>query len=136
MWQKAGDMTKEQKMLNRLATLQGKLRRLQGDRQKAISSVLSGRAKAAYERITKEFATLESSVAIEAAELEAQIKDHVTQSGATISGKSLMAVYVSGKTSWNTDKLDGLALKLPEINECKTVGKPFVNIRPVMAAKK
>jgi hypothetical protein len=125
-------MTKEQKMLNRLATLQGKLRRLQGDRQKAISSVLSGRAKTAYEKITKEFATLESSVAIEAAELEAQIKDHVTQSGATISGKSLMAVYVSGKTSWNTDKLDGLALKLPEINECKTIGKPFVNIRPIL----
>lgn len=123
---------KIEKKLNRLAVLQGKLRRLQGDKQKALSSVLTGRAKAAYEKVTREFASLESAVAIEAAELEAQIKDHVVQAGATVSGKTLMAVYVPGKTSWNTDKLDGLALKLPEINECKTVGKPFVNIRPIL----
>jgi hypothetical protein len=122
---------KTEKKLDRLATLQGKLRRLNADREKAISLALGGRAKAAFDKISKQFKKLEDALTIEAAELEVQIKDEVTQAGQTVSGKNLMAVFVSGKASWNTKMLDGFALIHPEIEKCKSMGEPFVNIRRI-----
>lgn len=55
----------------------------------------------------------------------------VTKRGQTIKGDLLMAVYSNGKITWETSELNGYAVKHPEINKFKKIGKASVAIREV-----
>lgn len=66
-----------------------------------------------------------------AIELEAQIKNAVLQHGASVKGRRYQAVWSKGRVSWDTKKLDGLMIALPQLKECRTEGLPSVSIRSV-----
>lgn len=66
-----------------------------------------------------------------AIELEAQIKNAVLQHGASVKGQRYQAVWSKGRVSWDTKKLDGLMIALPQLKECRTEGLPSVSIRSV-----
>jgi hypothetical protein len=65
------------------------------------------------------------------AEMEAQVKQAVLQHGASVKGNHLQAVWMKGRTSWDTRKLDGLMIALPQLKECRSEGTPSVSIRTV-----
>lgn len=64
-------------------------------------------------------------------ELEAQVKQAVLRHGASVKGDHLQAVWNKGRTSWDTRKLDGLMIALPQLKECRSEGAPSVSIRTV-----
>ncbi len=65
------------------------------------------------------------------AEMEAQVKQAVLRHGASVKGNHLQAVWMKGRTSWDTRKLDGLMIALPQLKECRSEGTPSVSIRTV-----
>ena len=63
------------------------------------------------------------------AELTAEVKADVLAHGETVKGAHLMAVWVKGRTSWDSKRLDGYAAAHPEIETFRSVGEPSVTIR-------
>tara|TARA_R110000824_G_scaffold63494_1_gene166862 strand:- start:1667 stop:2053 length:387 start_codon:yes stop_codon:yes gene_type:complete len=63
------------------------------------------------------------------ANLEAHVKAGVLTLGSSIRHDDLQAVYSRGRVKWDTAKLDGLMLAIPNIRECRNVGRPYVSIR-------
>jgi hypothetical protein len=63
--------------------------------------------------------------------LEAQAKAAVLEAGETVKGSALQAVFVKGRTSWDSKMLNGLSIVIPEILQACTVGQPTVTIRKV-----
>jgi hypothetical protein len=57
------------------------------------------------------------------------IKESVLSTCASAKGSKLHALYVKGRKSWDTDKLEGLAAAHPEILQFQKVGEPSVTIR-------
>ena len=64
-------------------------------------------------------------------ETEARVKEAVLTEGKTVKGARLMAVWAKGRVSWDTKKLDGLMIALPQLKECRSEGQPSVSIRTV-----
>lgn len=64
-------------------------------------------------------------------ELIEVINKAVLESGESIKGEKLQAVFSKGRTSWDAKALEGYAIAQPDINELKKVGKPSVSIREV-----
>ena len=63
--------------------------------------------------------------------LEAEIKSEVLESGETVKGESLMAVWVSGKVTWDGRQLKKFAETYPAILAASKVGNPSVSFRMV-----
>ena len=63
------------------------------------------------------------------AELVDEIKSLTAQLGETCKAAGLMAMYVKGRTSWDSKALDGYALAHPEILSARKVGEPSVTIK-------
>ena len=59
------------------------------------------------------------------------IKEAVLEHGETVKGEHFQAVWSKGRTSWETEKLLGLATKYKEILEMKKTGKPSISIKKV-----
>ena len=64
--------------------------------------------------------------------LEIEIKTDVLEAGATVRGGSMMAVWNSGKTTWDGKILKGLEVVYPEIGKAKKIGNPTVSFRTIV----
>lgn len=87
--------------------------------------------KAQLADLDAEYMPLLEAVQENIAAMEAQVKQAVLQHGASVKGDHLMAVWNKGRTSWDTRKLDGLMIALPQLKECRSEGAPSVSIRTV-----
>lgn len=67
--------------------------------------------------------------------LEAEIKSEVLECGETVRGESMMAVWNTGKTTWDGKALKVLEKQFPEIGIAKKIGEPTVSFRAVAVAK-
>src|SRR3990167_10606647 len=56
------------------------------------------------------------------AALKAEVIAEVLQSGTSSKGRFLHAVWAKGRTSWDSNKLDGYAVAHPEITAFRKVG--------------
>lgn len=65
------------------------------------------------------------------AELETAVKDQVLSSGATIKSAHLMALFIKGRVTWATEKLDGFCVAHPELLTLRKEGEPSVTIRGI-----
>lgn len=65
------------------------------------------------------------------AEQEAAVKAAVLTHGASVKGAHLQAVWSKGRVSWDTKKLDGLMIAVPQLAQCRSEGAPSVSIRKV-----
>ena len=63
------------------------------------------------------------------------ITEAVISKNKSITGEKLQAVFSKGRTTWDSQELEGFALAHPEINKLKKVGKPSVSIREVKDKK-
>jgi phage host-nuclease inhibitor protein Gam len=65
------------------------------------------------------------------ARLEEQAKQTVLDEGATAKGGALQAVFMKGRVSWDSKKLDGMMIILPQLKEARKEGAPTVTIRKI-----
>jgi len=63
--------------------------------------------------------------------LEAEIKAEVKAAGASVKGKYLHAVYVKGRVTWNTDKMDAWCNDHPFLKEARKEGEPSITLRKI-----
>ena len=87
--------------------------------------------KSGYEALLKEFEAQHEALLNEIARLESEIKAEVLENGETVKGESLMAVWNSGKTTWDGKILKGLEAVYPELGKAKKIGNPTVSFRKV-----
>ena len=118
-----------QEMLDQLSEIRAQLDTLESEKQKVIATILTPEIKAQIESVEFEFAGKSQAARENAGEIEKQIKDSVLRDGKSAKGKQLIAVYAKGRVSWDTSKLDGLMLALPQLKELRSEGAPSVSIR-------
>ena len=63
--------------------------------------------------------------------LEDEVKEQVLNTGSTLKGNVVMAVYRRGSTKWDEKHLERLATEYPRILEAKVEGKPSVAIQRI-----
>ena len=63
--------------------------------------------------------------------LESEIKAEVKAEGKSVKGKFFHAVYVKGRVTWNTDKMDAWMNDHPFLKEARKEGEPSITIRKV-----
>jgi hypothetical protein len=63
------------------------------------------------------------------AALEEQAKQAVLSEGKTVKSDYIQAVYQKGRVSWDSKKLEGLMMIVPQLENARTVGEPTVILR-------
>ena len=90
-----------------------------------------GELKSGYEALLREFEAKHEALLSEIARLESEIKSEVLEAGTTVEGNKMMAVWNSGKLTWDGKQLKKFAEKFPEIAVASKTGKPFVSFRRI-----
>ena len=109
-----------------IAPLQPQIRELQAQIDALMASVGPD-----LQALNEEYAPLQDTTQQRIDALHQDVRNMVVTHGATVKGDHLQAVYVRGRTSWNTKALEGYAAAHPEIAAFKTVGEPSVSFRKV-----
>lgn len=117
--------------LDQLAELQFQRDAINLKKQELIDSVLTPEIKAKLEEIEVEFSGQVEAVDQKIAELSEQIKAEVLKEGASLKGRYLQAVYQKGRVSWDTKRLEGLMMVIPQVAEARREGEPGVSIRRI-----
>ena len=87
--------------------------------------------KAKIAELTKAFEQQNAELIEAIQNLETEIKTDVLEAGKTVRGASLMAVWNTGRTTWDGKMLKVLAEEYPEINIAKNIGQPTVSFRTI-----
>jgi len=117
-------------LLDQLAELRAAVASLNADRRAREVEILAA-VQPELDALAAEYEPLVATATERAAGLETAIKAAVLHAGHTVKGQHYMAVYAAGRTSWDTKKLQGLALVHPEISACASKGDPTVSFRSV-----
>ena len=89
--------------------------------------------RSVYNELMEQFNKKNADLIEAISNLETEIKNDVLDSGQTIKGESLMACWVTGKTTWDGKTLKVLEKQFPEIGIAKKIGQPTVSFRKVAA---
>jgi len=116
-------------LLDQLAELQSALDMLELQRQELIDNAMPPEVRQAIIDINAEFGEQEDAAKEKIAALETRIKAAALDCGETVNGNHLQAVYVKGRVTWDSKKLDGLMIVLPDLAGARNVGAPSVQIR-------
>lgn len=101
------------------------------DKQTLIDQVLTPEIKAKIAEIEAEFAGKTEAANANIAALTKEVKGMVILAGESIKADHLHAIFVKGRTSWDTKVLDRYANAHPEILIARLEGDPSVSIRKV-----
>ena len=124
-------MTTEE-MLEQYADLLERQEMLQQQMQELIDKVPDPKEITdQWDAIKAEYQPMIEIVVINADAIKQQIQEDVLANKATVHGNKYMAVYVSGKKSWDGKKLEGYAMDHPEILQAQKIGEPTVTFRKV-----
>lgn len=115
--------------LNMLAEFKNALDVLRLEREEIEQKIIPPDVKAALDELDAEYAPKTDEVREKISSIEAEIKSLVVEHGETVKGDYIQAVYVKGRTTWNTSALDGYAKAHPEIDDFRRVGDPSVSLR-------
>lgn len=85
--------------------------------------------QAELDALEAEYAPLFATAEERAAALEAEIRAAVLANGASVRGSRVQAVYLRGRTTWDTARLDAYAEDHPEVRDFKRQGAPSVSLR-------
>jgi len=124
-------MEKVQEYLNLLEDYMAKEQAMNLDKQALIDAVLTPEVKQHLSDIEAEFAEKSATIRDQIEYLTGIVKKNVIEAGETVKGDHLQAVYVKGRTSWDSKKLEGLAIAIPQVLEARKIGNPSVSIRKV-----
>jgi len=118
-----------QTLLNNLTDLYSALDMLKLQKQELIDNAMPPEVRQAIADINAEFAEQSDTVQEKINLLQDQIKAAVLDCGETVTGDYLQAVYTKGRTSWDSKKLEGLMIVLPDLAGARTIGQPSITIR-------
>jgi hypothetical protein len=107
-------------------------------RKAEIQAEVEAETRAVYDEVARrkaeiaeEFAGKERAAAENIAKLEAEIKEDVKATGQSVKGSFFHAVYVKGRITWNTDKMEAWIIDHPFLMEARKEGAPSVTLRKV-----
>ena len=118
-----------QELLNEYSNNLAGIDLLNGNKQELIDKVIPPEIKAQLDEIEAEFTPVFANINTRNQELIDLIKAEVIAAGETVSGEFHQAVYMKGRTSWDSKSLEGFAAAHPEILQFKTIGSPSVSIK-------
>lgn len=118
-----------QELLNEYSNNLAGIDLLNGNKQELIDKVIPPEIKARLDEIEAEFTPIFANINTRNQELIDMIKAEVVAAGETVSGEFHQAVYMKGRTSWDSKSLEGYAAAHPEILQFKTIGSPSVSIK-------
>lgn len=109
---------------------------------KAHRAQLEEEIKAKTAKVYADIATKKNDIEIEFSgkaddvednikKLEAEIKAEVKAEGKSVKGKFFHAVYVKGRVTWNTDKMDAWLVDHPFLKDARKEGEPSITLRKV-----
>jgi hypothetical protein len=81
--------------------------------------------------IEAEFSGKADDVDANIKKLEAEIKNDVKAEKKSVKGQFFHAVYVKGRVTWNTDKMDAWVNDHPFLKEARKEGEPSITLRKV-----
>mgnify|MGYP007071606482 CR=1 FL=1 len=96
-----------------------------------IPPELRTQVEARTAEIEAEFAPKLEAVDANIAALTDEVKAEVIAGGESVKGDHLHAVYIKGRVSWDSKKLDGLMIAIPELAAARKEGEPSVTIRKI-----
>lgn len=117
--------------LDELYELQAQRTVAELDKQALIDSVMTPEIKEKLDEINAEFASRVAVLDEKITILTDEIKKDVIEHGESLKGTYLQAVYMKGRVSWDTKKLEGLMMVIPQVSEARSVGEPSVSIRKI-----
>lgn len=118
-----------EKMLDQLSELYTRRDLLNLEKKELLETVLPPEIKEAMNAIDLEYKGKEEIVSKNIADVEEQIKNSVVESGDSVKGEFLHAIYYKGRISWDNAKLEGLMLAFPKISEARKQGNPYTVIK-------
>ena len=63
--------------------------------------------------------------------LEAEIKEEVKAGGVSVKGKYFHAIWVKGRVTWNTDKMEAWMIDHPFLAAARKEGEPSITLRKI-----
>jgi len=104
---------------------------LQSELEKARKDAIPQEVREQIETIEAEYQPKLDVLREKLKSLEDEVKERVLNTGSTLKGNVVMAVYRKGSTKWDEKHLERLAAEYPRILEAKVEGKPSVAIQRI-----
>jgi len=98
------------------------------NRKNEIEAEFSGKAEDVNENITKLEAEIKDDMKKQAAD---KLEKNPKAKDLSVKGKFFHAVYVKGRVTWNTDKMDAWVIDHPFLKEARKEGEPSITLRKV-----
>jgi hypothetical protein len=117
--------------LNQIADLQSKVDLYRSHFDQIRADLITPELAAELKDLEIEQATSIEPIQQQISELEREIRERVAMAAQSVSGDYLRAIFVKGRTSWDTKALDGFAAAHPEIEKFRKLGKPSVRIENI-----
>jgi phage host-nuclease inhibitor protein Gam len=120
-----------EQMLDQLAEFYSQRDALALQKQELIDQVYTAEIRAKVAEIEVEFSGKGAAVSENITALEEAVKIETLKGGSTVKGSHLMAVWVKGRVSWDSKKLDGMMIVLPQLASARKEGDPSITLRKV-----
>ena len=104
---------------------------MQAEMEKARQDAIPQEVREQLETIEAEYQPKLDALREKLKSLEDEVKERVLNTGSTLKGNVVMAVYRRGSTKWDEKHLERLATEYPRILEAKVEGKPSVAIQRI-----
>ena len=124
-------MTEVKELLFNLDNLKAHQDYLRLKKQELIDGVITKEIKQQIDDIDVEFMEDFEAIAVSIKEATALVKTAVLEVGETVKGEHLQAVYMKGRSKWDTAGLKGYGVSNPDVMRFFTPGNPSVSIRKV-----
>lgn len=95
----------------------------------AQRAVILSKVQGELNELETEMAPYLQGYADQVQKYEEEARRLVLELGHTVDGETSQFVYSKGKTTWDGQKLQGMAALIPQLAEAKRIGEPSVSIR-------
>ncbi len=117
--------------LNLISEYQAQQSILQLERQRIIDEAMPAEVKARIAEINAEFNGKDEAVSENIKALEKQVKEEVIESGESLKGAFLHAIYAKGRVTWDGKMLEGMMSIIPGLKDARKEGEPSVSLRKI-----
>ena len=118
-------------MLDRLADMQAQIGVLQAHFDQLRDEIIPSEVQMQLIELDAERQTALESIQGGIASLETEIRSGVLETGISVKGAKLHAIWSKGRVSWDTKSLDGYVIAHPELTAFRKEGDPSVSIRKI-----
>ena len=124
-------MTEPKDVITEYEDVYLRLSDLQVELERACKEAIPPEVREQLETIGAEYQPKLDALQEKLKALENEVKELVLNTGSTLKGNVIMAVYRRGSTKWDEKHLERLAAEYPRILEAKVEGKPSVAIQRI-----